>query len=321
MLFFLHWVLRGFHPGMIKSSIIGAALLFATFSTAQNLQEKVSVDLVNVYLSAVDTKGRFVTDLTVADLSLKENGSNQNITHFSNFTLDQSDKLGEKDVPLTVALLMDKSESMADQIHGTNKLDIVKNAAFRLLDELRPGDRAAFLSFNEMPEEQTPLTDDKKRLNTDLLFQDVEGGNTALLDSVYFAMDLLKQQSGRKMIVIFSDGEDTASRLKLDEVLSNVIASDVTVLAFGTMALGGSAVRGRYLLEKLAESSGGYAFFPTSLRSLSEVMEKLRHGMRSQYSLGYKPVNPRKDGSWRAIEITCKRPGIKLRYRKGYTAS
>ncbi len=285
------------------------------------MQETVRVDLVNVYLSATDSKGHFITDLKPDELILKENGTAQSITHFSNFANEQSDKLGEKDVPLTLALVIDKSESMSSEVQGTNKLDIVKNAAFRLLDELRANDRMTLISFNDMPAEETALISDKKKISTAILFQSVEGGYTALLDSIYFAMDKLKGQQGRKIIVVFSDGEDTSSKLRLDEVISNLVASDVTVLAFGTMSLGNNPLRGRYILEKLAEASGGYAFFPTSLRSLNDVMEKLRAGMRSQYSLGYKPMTRRNVVAWREIDITCKRPGVKLRYRKGYNAS
>jgi Ca-activated chloride channel family protein len=289
--------------------------------SAQDVHENLSVNLVNVYLSAMDSKGHFITDLKPGDLILKENGAAQSITHFSNFTQEESDKLGEKDVPLTLALVMDKSTSMGMTIQGSNKMDIVKNAAFRLLDELKKDDRMMLISFNDLPSEESPLTDDKKAISKDLLFQSVEGGDTALLDSIYFALDKLKNQQGRKMIVVFSDGEDTASKLTLDEVVSNLVASDVTVLAFGTMSLGTNSMRGRYVLQKLADTSGGYAFFPTSLASLKEVMEKLRQGMRSQYSLGYKPTNTTRDGSWRIIDITCKREGVKLRYRKGYNAS
>jgi VWFA-related protein len=296
-------------------------VLIATSIQGQQVHEDVLVDVVNVYLSATDSDGQFVTDLKPGELLLKEDGTKQKITHFSNFTTDDSNKLGEKDVPLTMALVMDKSESMAAKIQGTTKMDIVKSAAFRLLDELRSSDRAALISFNDLAEEETSLTSDKKKLSTNLLFQDVEGGETALLDSIYFALDQVKKDYGRKIIVVFSDGEDTASRLKLDEVVSNVVASDVTILAFGTMALGSKSIRGRYILERLAEASGGYAFFPSSVRALNEVMERLRAGMRSQYSLGYKSLNPAKDGSWREIEIICNRPGIKLRYRKGYNAS
>jgi len=306
---------------MKRVLVVSVFVFFSVLSWSQDVRETVRVDLVNVYLSATDSKGHFITDLKPEELILKENGTAQNITHFSNFAWEQSDKLGEKDVPLTLALVIDKSESMSSEIQGTNKLDIVKNAAFRLLDELKANDRMTLISFNDMPAEETPLISDRKRISTAILFQSVEGGYTSLLDSVYFAMDKLKGQQGRKIIVVFSDGEDTASHLKLDEVISNLLASDVTVLAFGTMSLGTNSLRGRYILEKLAEASGGYAFFPASLGALNDVMEKLRAGMRSQYSLGYKPVNEKTRVAWRVIDITCKRPGVKLRYRKGYTAS
>ena len=85
------------------------------------------------------------------------------------------------------------------------------------------------------------------------------------------------------------------------------------------MALGSSSLRGRYILEQMAKASGGYAFFPTSLSSLKDVMDKLKMSMRSQYSLGYTPAK-RPDGTWRKIEVFCKRPGAKLRYRSGYFA-
>jgi len=297
-------------------------VLISVLSQAQGIHENLSVDLVNVYLSATDANGHFVTDLKLNDLILKEDGKPQDITHFSNFALEGSDKLGEKDVPLTLALVMDKSASMGAEVQGSNKMDIVKNAGFRLLDELKKDDKMMLISFSDMPSEETPLTEDKKTMERDLLFQSAkEKGETALLDSIYYAMEKIKGLQGRKIIVVFSDGEDTASKLKLDEVVSNLIASDVTVLAFGTMSLETNSMRGRYILQKLADASGGYAFFPSSLRNLQDVMEKLRSGMRSQYSLGYTSTNSKRDGSWRVIDITCNRPGIKLRYRKGYTAS
>jgi VWFA-related protein len=134
-------------------------------------------------------------------------------------------------------------------------------------------------------------------------------------------MNKIKDQWGRKVIVVCSDGEDTSSKLKLDEIISNLVASDIMVLAFGTMALNSDSLRGRFILEKIAAASGGYAFFPSSLKKLDEVMEKLRAGMRSQYSLGYKVPRLKMDGSWRKIQIVCKKQGVKLRHREGYFAS
>lgn len=306
----------------MNSRVLCAIFVFFSFTVfAQEFTENLNVDIVNVYLTATDSKGNFVKTLTLDDFILKEDGVAQPITNFANFSNESSDKLGEKDVPLTIAFVIDSSNSMAYQISGQQKLDIVKNAAFRLIDELKPEDQVLLIAFNEFTDEVTPLTHDKKEFSQDLLFQEVKGGDTALLDSIYFAMNKIKDQWGRKVIVVCSDGEDTSSKLKLDEIISNLVASDIMVLAFGTMALNSDSLRGRFILEKIAAASGGYAFFPTSLKKLDEVMEKLRAGMRSQYSLGYKVPRSKMDGNWRKIQIVCKKQGVKLRHREGYFAN
>lgn len=298
---------------------VAAFLICLLFSLPLFAQVEVDVEVVNVYVSATDAKDHFIKDLNIEDFVVKEDGVEQKVSHFSNFAEEKSDKLGEKDVPLTVAFVIDTSESMGMSVTSQPKIDIVKSAAFRVMDELRPDDQMMLISFNKTPTEVTPLTSDKKKFSQDLLFQGVEGGNTALLDSIYFALEKIKDQFGRKIIIVCSDGDDTASYLRLEEVLSNVIASDVTILSFGTMELGSGSMRGRLILEEMAKASGGYAFFPTSLNALKEVMEKLRQSMRSQYSLGYTPAKGA-DGTWRRLEVLCKRPGVKLRCRAGYYA-
>lgn len=295
------------------------AAFCSAYVAAQNLQEKVAVEIVNVYLSATDKSGDFVSDLRPEELILREDGIPQTITNFSSFGSTETETLGEMGIPLTVAFVMDTSESMGLAIEGAEKIDLVKNAAFRLVDELKKEDRFTLISFNEFPTEITPLTSDLKRIREDLLFQGVEGGNTALLDAIYYSIQRLNGQFGRKLMVVCSDGEDSASELRLDEVLSNLIASDITVLAFGTMSLGTSSMRGRHILKKIAEASGGYAFFPSSLKDLDEVMDRLRKAMRNQYSLGYRSSNSQA-GGWREIEIESTRDGLKLRYRRGYVA-
>jgi len=306
----------------MNSRVLCTIFVLISFTVlAQEFTENLNVDIVNVYLTATDSKGNFVKTLTIDDFILKEDGVAQPLTNFANFSNESSDKLGEKDVPLTIAFVIDSSNSMADQISGQQKLDIVKNAAFRLIDELKPEDQVLLIAFNEFTDEVTPLTHDKKEFSHALLFQEVKGGDTALLDSIYFAMNKIKDQWGRKVIVVCSDGEDTSSKLKLDEIISNLVASDIMVLAFGTMALNSDSLRGRFILEKIAAASGGYAFFPSSLKQLDQVMEKLRAGMRSQYSLGYKVPRSKMDGSWRKIQIVCKKQGVKLRHREGYFAN
>jgi Ca-activated chloride channel family protein len=298
--------------------VLLTTLVFSS-AESQTFDEKLNVDIVNVYLTATDQKGAFITDLTENDFILKEDGVEQPITNFANFSLESSDKLGEKNVPLTIAFVIDASNSMAQEIAGQQKLDIVKNAAFKLVDQLKPEDKTMLVAFNDFVNEVTPLTSDLKVFREDLLFQEVKGGETALLDAIYFALEKIKNEWGRKLIVVCSDGEDTISKLRLDEVLSNVVASDVTVLSFGTMALSYDSMRGKFILQKIADASGGYAFFPSSLKSLESIMEKLRTAMRSQYSIGYK-VPRITEGGWRKIQILCRRNNIKLRHRQGYFA-
>jgi VWFA-related protein len=287
--------------------------------TEEEFKAKVDVDIVNVYLSAVDPKNQFVIDLKPEEIVLREDGVLQKITNFASFA-GLGDTLSEPGIPLTVAYVMDVSSSMGVAVHGTRKIDIVKNAAFKLSEELHPEDQMLLVAFNDTPDEVSALSHDMDRFKKNLLFTEVIEGNTALLDAIYFGLDKLKGSWGRKIIIVCSDGEDTASYLRLDEVLSNLIASDVTLLAFGTTGLGSSSMRGRYILEKLAEASGGYAFFPDNLKQIDGMIQKLRQGMRNQYSIGYRPLRNNMDGSWRKIQISCSRPKIKLRYRQGYYA-
>src|SRR5947207_2268545 len=118
----------------MKQAYLVCLLLFASCVTAQEIQEHVNVNVVNVYVSAQDEHGHFVKDLKAEDFILKERGVAQTTTHFSNFALEKSNKLGEKDVPLTAAFVIDTSESMAQDVGGKEKIDIVKNAALLLID-------------------------------------------------------------------------------------------------------------------------------------------------------------------------------------------
>jgi len=286
-----------------------------------NLDTRVDVDLVSLYVTATDGKNNFITNLKPEELVVKENGIKQNISAFVNVAGGETDGLGESDVPLTVAVLIDTSGSMDETVSGQRKFDIVKNAALRLLDELKEEDRAMLITFSDLPEEISSFKQGIKQVKRELLFEQVKGGSTALLDATYLALSKMKDQSGRKIILICSDGGDSSSKLKLEEVLNNVIASDVMVLAFGTIALNSASLKARYLLEKLAKASGGYAFFPGSLKSVDEVLAQLKSAMKSQYSIAYKPVKSVAQGGWRNIEIQCKRKDAKLRYRTGYLAN
>src|SRR3990172_975002 len=138
---------------LLLSCVFSMVVLPSVRVLAQQFHEDVAVERVNVYLTAIDKKGQFVTDLKPDELVIKENGVVQAVTNFANLSLQSNDPLGEKDVPITVAFLIDSSESMSAGIQRYTKIDIVKNASFRLLDELREQDQMMLISFNEMPTE------------------------------------------------------------------------------------------------------------------------------------------------------------------------
>jgi Ca-activated chloride channel family protein len=289
------------------------------------LHEEVKVELVNVSLTATDWKGHFVIDLKPQDLTLKENGIVQQITHFSNSASENDE------APLTIAFLIDTSTSMNEGANGVRKIDIAKDAVAQILKELRSEDKMILLTFNRDSFQVSELTSDKKQLEQALLTLNIKYGRTALFDSIYTGLEKIKNEWGRKIMVICSDGQDNASTHRLDEVLlGNLNAADITVLALGTVYFEPvyswpgqkeELRRAKEELQRLANETGGFAYFPSKLQDANKVTEKLREIIRSQYFIGYTPTNLSMDGSWRKIEISCKRSNVKLRYREGYYAN
>ncbi len=289
------------------------------------LNEAVEVDLVNLTLTAIDWKGRFVTDLRPEELTLKENQVSQKISSLSNSASEN------EQVPLTLAFLLDTSASMNESSKGVSKLDIAKNAASLVLKQLRPEDKMILMTFNKKSSEASELTSDKIKLESAIQNLKIQYGRTALFDCIYTTLEKIKNEWGRKIMIICSDGQDNASDAHLDEVmLENLNFSEVTVLAVGITAFTRTTYtwtgqqqelhRAKEELKRIASDTGGFAYFPSNLEEAHSVNEKIRDIVRSQYSLAYKSTNPVMDGSWRKIEISCSRPKIKLVYRSGYYA-
>jgi VWFA-related protein len=306
-------------------------LLVCTFglyavANAQFLDE-VTVELVQIDLTAVDRKGAFVKDLQPSELVLKENGHTQQIIHFSNSNDDNSS------VPLTVYFLVDTSWSMTSKIGKVTRTEIAQKAANRVLDELREEDRFLVMEFTTSSEEIFSLSSNKEDARARISALKPKGAATALLDVLSLSLQRLEGESGRKIVVLFSDGEDTASKTPYSITVENVRRSDATIVAFGPKPppspLGKNlsapasirnAYKGKVLLENFAEISGGYAFFPNKEKEWEKAMEQLRLLIRSQYTLAYKPAKSILRNQWRKIDIQCKRRGVKLKHRPGYWA-
>jgi Ca-activated chloride channel homolog len=210
-------------------------------------------------------------------------------------------------------------------------LEMAKDAAKLVLSQLKEQDKAMLLVFSDTPAEATTLTSDRQLVSDRVMALKTDYGRTALLDAVDFVFNKLEEEWGRKVVFICSDGEDNASQSKLPKVIERIKQSpDVMIIALGVTSFESvyswmgekeEAKQGEGLLQSLADASGGYAFFPKTLSDLGHVMEKLQRVITSQYSLAYHPTNTNMNGAWRSIVITCKRKGVKLRYRTGYFAS
>jgi VWFA-related protein len=287
-------------------------------------EEKVDVELVDLYLTALDKKGHFITNLRADELTVKENGIIQTIQSFGNFAGVQNE------IPLNLAFIIDSSASMDDDIEDTKKLDLSKSAGLMLMDQLQPLDRMMVVRFDETPY-ITPLTTDRAVIGDAIEKTRVHFRHTALFDTLAQTLDALNEVSGRKLLVLCSDGLDNISKTKFETVLKRAVNSpDLTIVVLGMIGYqdprflffgpNKTPHQGKQVLQKFADGTGGYAYFPGSIKEMNKVQELIRSFVHSQYSLAYKSTNMAQDGSWRDIEITCKRKGIKLRHRNGYFA-
>ena len=322
------------HKNFIQVTWVVVFLFFAysiadTVSPASNPQtkqideihEEIQVDLVNVYLTATDSKGAFVTDLKQGELTLKEDGVPQQISNFaiSSHTTE----------PLTVVILIDTSLSMNEEFQNLKKIEMAKKGAVLLINQLKGEDKMLLIRFSDAPSDAIGLVSQKDWMKDVVRSIKTDNGLTALLDAVNLAIDSLKNVVGQKVIFICSDGEDTASKHTTQEILESLKnTTDLTVVTLGINAFQasrdsetGQTLRdGRTLLQSMADNTGGYAFFPKDLKELDRVMTMLKSLIGSQYSLGYHPTNLSPDDAWKKIEISCSRPGVTLRYRTGYSS-
>ncbi len=147
-------------------------------------------------------------------------------------------------------------------------------------------------------------------------------GWTALWDAMGVYLDGASHQEGRRVLVIYTDGDDTNSTMNYGEMLDLLKASDVTVYAVGFLEHQSRSLQPelRSRLREITELTGGQAFFPTSMKDLDASYDKVLAEIKAQYTLGYLSTNTRMDGSWRKVQITVTRPGLKVRTRRGYYA-
>jgi Ca-activated chloride channel family protein len=285
------------------------AVLPAKAQDQQRQPFRVKVEAINVLVSVHDEKtGKFVTDLEPGDFRILEKGVLQEITNFTQQT----------NLPLSIALAVDTSSSVK------LKLEFEKEAALDFLySVMRPTDRALLLEFDSGVTLLHDFTSDANDLVREIKNLRA-GGGTSLYDAIYLICEqkMLEEQSGRKVLVILSDGADVTSRHIYEEALDMAYQAEVTIFAISTTRFGADIDHeGDNALKQLVENTGGHVYFPFSTKDLSKAFQAINEELRSQYNIAYVSNNKTRDGKFREIKVEVDRPDTKVRHRKGYFAN
>jgi Ca-activated chloride channel homolog len=282
------------------------ALMLAVPVAAQKI--KVTTESVPVYVTVTDTEKRLVPDLVLEDFEILDNLKPQTINVFEN-----------KPTPITTTVMIDTSGSM------TASLDLVKNGAEQFLLRLLPEDKAQVGEFSDKIKfHPGSFIDDRDRL-VYLLKNELDFGYpTRLYDAVDESLARLEPMDGRRVVLVFTDGDDTASKVGLGKVMDRARAKDVMIYAIGLeneyfngqQKVRTSPDRG---LKKLAEDTGGGFFLLKRTTELSETFTRIAQELHSQYVLGFSPEAL--DGKIHKLEVRLKKGGMTARARKTYVAA
>jgi Ca-activated chloride channel homolog len=257
-----------------------------------------AVTQVEVYATVTGPDGRPVKGLTARDFTVLEDGEPQTVTTF----------LGG-DFPASVALAVDRSFSMQGP-----PLTMARTAARVFVSSLLPQDRAMLISISGDVEVLSPLDTDKTPLLRALDALD-PWSTTALHDALIRSLDLLEPESGRRAIVVLSDGVDRYSKAREAEVLERARRSDIMIYP---VAIG--RVRPT-LFAELATTSGGRSFHLPDPKNLQSTLRTIAEDLRAQYLLGYATSRPwpKGEGEWRSIEVRVAQSPARVRARSGYS--
>ncbi|HEY8551070.1 MAG TPA: VWA domain-containing protein [Vicinamibacterales bacterium] len=295
---------------------IACALAAVAFLPAESSAQTVfrsGIDLVNLGVAVMDREGRAVENLTIADFEVIENGRKQEIRYFA-----RADDESVERPPLHIGLVFDTSGSM------TYDIDLARSAAIQFLNRLQRAEDITVVDFDTEVRIATYGQDDFTRLVSRLRGRKPEGW-TALYDAVGVYLGSAFELQGQKVLIIFTDGGDTRSAMTYSDLLNTVKASDVTVYAIGLLQNQSHSLRTqqRLQLAQLADVSGGEAYFPSSLKEVEKIYDRIVQEIDTRYLLGYVSTDTRHDGRWRPLQVRLTRPELKevrVRTRKGYFA-
>ena len=285
---------------------------------------RVTTGYVKLVVTVLDHHRNFITDLDKTDFKVLEDGQPQTIRFFA----------GQTDLPLRIALLLDTSNSIRQ------RLQFEKDAAIDFLGKVvrRNKDLAFLMTFDNEPQFIQDYTDNFALLQNAIQDQRA-GGGTALNDAICMASEKLshspmpkgEDSDVRRVIVVFTDGDDNSSGRALSDAIDASIRSEAAIYGISTntdwLAIDTPGKPSKYhmepkdkVLQQFADQTGGHAFFPYGVDDLAQSFDQIGTELRSQYFIAYAPAIPPSDGRYRRVDVQTSRKGLTVRTRKGYYA-
>ena len=293
----------------MSSLVFAVALLAGPLVLAQQEQQpifKSNVRTVPIYATVVDASGRLAPDLEQADFTILDNGKPADVSLFSN-----------ESQPFTAVVMLDTSASM------TANLKLLNRAAEQFLLRLLPVDRAQVGAFNDKIQLSGTFTNNRDELIgalDDLYF----GNPTRLNDGIAAGLDALQGIDGRRVVLVFTDGEDTSSRIGFKTVLERARDEEVMVYSIGLESEyfnGMRVVKSRPSrdLRKISDETGGGYFELLKSAELAPTFSRVAQELRSQYLIGFAPAAL--DGKVHKLDVKVTKPGMTVRARRSYLAA
>jgi Ca-activated chloride channel family protein len=265
-------------------------------------QFRSSTATVSLFATVTDAQNRLVPDLVQDDFQVLDNDKPQALIIFKNEVQ-----------PISVVVMLDTSGSM------TMTIDLLKAAAEQFINRLLPDDKAAVGAFNDKIELSAHFTSDRDGLITEV--RDLDFGNgTRLYDALAESLDALRGIDGRRVVLVFTDGDDTASRIGRGPIMDRARAEDVMIYAIGLQSeFMGTRTKPDGGLRRLAEETGGGYFELKETKDLGPTFTRVAQELHSQYVLGFEPKQL--DGKVHKLTVKMKQAGMTARARRSYLAS
>jgi VWFA-related protein len=298
-----------FAIGLILLGLIAYARFQTPPAGPNSFRISVDVALVVLQATVTDRQGAVVTNLGEQDFQVYENGVSQHIQLFKN-----------EDIPVAVGLIIDHSASMSP------KMAEVTVAARTFVRSSNREDQMFVVNFNETVSLGLPaaihFSDSTAELEQAILTKRTTG-QTALYDAIALGLAQLQGASHeKKVLIVVSDGGDNASRQNLDQVMKLAGQSNAVIYTVGLFDQD-DPDRNPGVLKRLAKSTGGESFLPEKLDEVPAICERIARDIRHQYTIGYVPADPARDGSYRAIRVDARSKNkgkLSVRTRTGYIA-